>query len=138
MTDTTKPLEWHIFNELVNAVKSAGVKNVYLSNRSKKMDGVSEFVVIDLPMSFDNLYAGNDDFYKRTTGVFYLGEKAKTDNTPNILNQTRFVQSIKDLFPIVDEHIEAVRPRVQFSGDDGSSFHITTITFQLKAKQLTI
>lgn len=130
----TKPLEWHIYNELVEAVREAGVQDIFLENRSKKMDGVSEFVTISLPAPLYNVFVGNEDTMKRTSGVFYLGTKAKSDNTPNIGSQTDLVSRIKGIFPIDKEHIVATKPLVQFIGDDGSSFQITEISFYLKTK----
>lgn len=130
----TKPIEWHMYNELVAALKAAGVKNIYLRNRSKKMDGVSEFVVISLPAPLGNVFAGNDDAMKITTGYLYLGFKAKSDNTPNIGAETLFVQKVKEIFPINDKHIVATKPIVTFSGDDGSSFQMTEIQFNLRTK----
>jgi hypothetical protein len=77
---------------------------------------------------------GNDDFIVRTEGVFYIGMKAKSDNTPNIGKQTALVQKFLDLFPITDDHIVATEPTVLLKGSDKSGFQITTISFNIRTK----
>lgn len=129
-----KPIEWHIYNELVEALKGAGIENVSLENRSKKYDNASEFVIVTIVGSLNNLVVGSDDTCLNTTGCFYAFEKSKSDNTPNINAQTSLVQKIKKIFPISKTHIEAVKPTVRFAGVDNTSYQVTQIFFNLRTK----
>ena len=92
------------------------------------------FAVIDLPTEQYRPVKGNDDFIVRTDGVFYVGVKAKSDNTPNISKQTTLVQKFLDLFPINDDYIVASEPTVLLKGSDKSGFQITTISFSIRTK----
>lgn len=129
-----KPTMYNIFNSLVKAAKATGVANVYLSNRPNVTKEMTEFVVIDLPTEQYRAVKGNDDFIIKTDGVFYIGMKAKSDNTPNIGKQTALVQKFLDLFPIKDDHIVATEPTVLLKGSDKSGFQITTISFNIRTK----
>lgn len=129
-----KPTMYNIFNSLVSAAKTTGIESIYLSNRPKIAKEISEFVVIDLPTEQYRAVKGNDDFIVRTDGVFYIGVKAKSDNTPNILKQSELVQKFMDIFPIEDEFIVASGPRILIRGDDKAGFQITTISFNIRTK----
>lgn len=95
---------------------------------------MSEFVVIDLPTELYRAVKGNDDFIVRTDGVFYIGVKAKSDNTPNISKQTELVHKFVNLFPIEDNFIVASGPSILMRGDDKAGFQITTISFNIRTK----
>lgn len=129
-----KPTMYNIFNSLVTAVKTTGLTNIYLSNRPKVAKEMSEFVVIDLPTELYRAVKGNDDFIVRTDGVFYIGVKAKSDNTPNISKQTELVHKFVNLFPIEDNFIVASGPSILMRGDDKAGFQITTISFNIRTK----
>lgn len=125
---------YNIFQSLVSAVKTTGVANIFLSNRPNINEEMNEFVVIDLPTEQYRAVKGNNDFIVKTDGLFYVGMKAKSDNTPNIDKQTRLVQKLLDLFPIHDKHIVASSPTVLLKGSDKSGFQITTISFSIRTK----
>ena len=125
---------YNIFNSLVSAVKTTGIANIYLSNRPNITKEMTEFAVIDLPTEQVRAVKGNDDFMVRTNGVFHIGVKAKSDNTPNIKKQTELVQKFLDLFPINDAYIAATEPTVILQGSDKSGFQITTISFSIRTK----
>lgn len=129
-----KPTMYNIFNSLVTAAKTTGLTNIYLSNRPKVAKKMSEFVVIDLPTELYRAVKGNDDFIVRTDGVFYIGVKAKSDNTPNISKQTELVHKFVNLFPIEDDFIVASGPSILMRGDDKAGFQITTISFNIRTK----
>lgn len=129
-----KPTMYNIFNSLVTAAKTTDVANIFLSNRPDVTKEMTEFVVIDLPTEQYRSVKGNDDFVVRTDGVFYIGMRAKSDNTPNIGKQTALVQKFLDLFPIKDDHIVATEPTVLLKGSDKSGFQITTISFNIRTK----
>ena len=129
-----KSTMYNIFNTLVTAAKTTGVANIFLSNRPDVTKEMTEFVVIDLPTEQYRAVKGNDDFIVRTEGVFYIGMKAKSDNTPNIGKQTALVQKFLDLFPITDDRIVATEPTVLLKGSDKSGFQLTTITFHIRTK----
>lgn len=118
---------YNIFNSLVSAAKTTGIESIYLSNRPKVAKEISEFVVIDLPTEQYRAVKGNDDFIVRTDGVFYIGVKAKSDNTPNILKQSELVQKFMDIFPIEDDFIVASGPRILIIGDDKAGGKATLI-----------
>ena len=125
---------YNIINSLVSAAKTTGIESIYLPNRPKVAKEISEFVVIDLPTEQYRAVKGNDDFIVRTDGVFYIGVKAKSDNTPNILKQSELVQKFMDIFPIEDDFIVASGPRILIIGDDKAGFQITTISFNIRTK----
>ena len=129
-----KSTMYNIFNSLGTAAKTTGVANIVLSNRPDVTKEMTEFVVIDLPTEQYRAVKGNDDFIVRTEGVFYIGMKAKSDNTPNIGKQTALVQKFLDLFPITDDRIVATEPTVLLKGSDKSGFQLTTITFHIRTK----
>lgn len=128
------PTMFNIFNSLVSVVRTTGVDNIFLSNRPNVAGEMATFAVIDLPTEQYRPVRGNDDFIVRTDGVFYVGVKAKSDNTPNISKQTTLVQKFLDLFPINDDYIVASEPTVLLKGSDKSGFQITTISFSIRTK----
>ena len=129
-----KSTTYNILNSLVSTAKTTGVENIFLLNRPNVTKEMVEFVVIDLPTDQYRAVKGNDDFIVKTDGVFYIGVKAKSDNTPNISKQTTLVQKFLDLFPINDDYIVASEPTVLLKGSDKSGFQITTISFSIRTK----
>ncbi len=126
-----------IYNELIDFVGCYVNENseIFIGNRpDKTTESMQRFVVISLPTEIKNLTAGNDDFAKKTFGVFEVYYKAKTDTTLNFNAQSDLVYQIKKGFPYVTTHIEAVRPTILHDGYDKNGFHVTTITFRLRTK----
>lgn len=125
---------YQILNSIVDALKPLKVK-IYPLNRPNKVDEKMDmFIVVDLPTQIRRTTKGYDDFRYQTTGVIYAFTRAKSDGTPNIDKQTKFVRSISDLFPITDEIVECVNPRVLVRGLDSTNFQVSTITFTLRTK----
>lgn len=129
-----KPITYNILNSLCKAVKTTGIKYLYIINRPDVSHEQTEFVVIDLPSEIKRKTKGEDDFLLETEGIFYLGVKSKVNNTPNIEKQTELAQKLMNLFPIQDDYIVATRPSLLFEGSDKSNFQITTIAFNIRTK----
>lgn len=129
-----KVASYEILRSLYTAVKTTGIEDIYLINRPDISHSLEEFVVVDIPGSITRETKGEDDFLLNATGVFYLGVKSKSNNTPNIQKQTDLIQRLIDLFPIKDNHIVATRPSILFRGSDKSNFQITAIEFNIRTK----
>lgn len=134
MAQSNTTATFQILNSIVTALKPLGVKT-YLLNRPKTVDDkMTQFVVIDLPTQILRTTKGYDDYNYRTTGVIYAFVRAKTDGTPNIDKQTQLVRSIAELFPLKDDIVRCVEPKVLMRGLDKTDFQVTTITFTLRTK----
>lgn len=129
------PTQYNILNSLTLAAMRTSVEHVYINNRPKTSDAkIKSFVVISLPARIDRKVKGNDDFIVATTGVFFIGMRAKQDNTPNVKAQTQLVQQFMDLFPISDDYISATKPTILDRGDDETGFQITSVMFDVRTK----
>lgn len=95
---------------------------------------IDKFIVIELPVSIEDIAAGRKKFVLNTTGVFYLFNKAKSDMTLNLTTTSQLIADVEALFPIVGDYCKATNPKVLMRGADGYGYQVTTITFDLMTK----
>ena len=129
----SRPTVSVIYSELVNAIKGIG-KPVFLS-RPKITDNENrDFVVIELPTELRQTIKGGMGVSEICYGTFSAFVKSKSDSTMNVNAQSALTQDLLDVFPINDAHVSAANPTVLVQGDDGYGYHVTVITFKLRAK----
>ena len=111
-----------IFEDLVGAVKSAvPERNIFLGSRPtlpEATEKLDKYVVIELPVSIEDIAVGNKKFVLQTTGVFYLFTRAKKDRTFRVNELSEFLSSIESLFPISGKYCVAADPVVLLRGSD--------------------
>lgn len=127
-----------IYTDLVNALSGViETKYIFPGGRPKTAEGsttMNKFIVIELPVSIEDIAAGNKKFVLNTTGVFYLFIKSKANGTLNVNSTSDFLSSVESLFPIVGDYCGASSPRVLMNGADDFGFQLVTITFDLQTK----
>lgn len=128
-----KPTLGAIYGELVNAVKGIG-KPVFLGRPKTTAGENREFIVIDLPTELRQTIKGGMGVSESCYGTFTAFVKAKTDGTMNVNAQSALSQAIMDVFPISDKHVSAANPTILAQGEDGLGYHVTVITFRIRAR----
>ena len=129
-----KPLVYHIYDDLVNAVKGIGEKT-FLGRPEPIGSNVDNFIVIDIPTTISGRVKGNLGIMADCYGVFHIFCKSKSDRTLNIGKQSELTQKVLDIFPINGEHISATQPRLLMNGSDDTGFYqVTQISFKLRTK----
>lgn len=127
-----------IYSDLVTALSGViEAKYIFPGGRPKTATDPStmnKFIAIELPVSIEDIAAGNKKFVLSTTGVFYLFIKSKTNGTLNLNATSDFVSSVESLFPIVGDYCGASSPRVLMTGADEYGYQVITITFDLQTK----
>lgn len=138
----SKPLIYHVFDGLTDAVKTSKVANtinnlpcIYIENRPTNIDEkVNSFVVIDLPTTVNRMIKGWRDQMTETDGIFYLFVRCKNDGSSDALSQTKRADALMNLFPISTPYFVATNPRRMYSGHDAYDFQVTTIRFQIRTR----
>lgn len=126
-----KPMIYRIFDDLVKAVSGIG-KKTFLERPKNLQQELTDFVVVTIPTDIRQRVKGGLDFRSGAYGLFTVFCKAKTDGTVNIESQSKLVQKVLDIFPIVGETIEASNPDIFMQGNDGYGYQVTQISFKLR------
>lgn len=128
-----------MYDDLVNAM--VGVverKFIFVGGRpdikEAELDTMKKYIVVELPVSIEDIAVGNNKFHLTTTGIFYLISKAKKNRTYNINELSDFVEKVTDKFPVKGEYIAAVNPNVLTTGMDEFGYQIATVTFDIHTK----
>lgn len=128
-----------MYDDLVNAM--VGVverKFIFVGGRpdikEAQLETMKKYIVIELPISIEDIAVGNNKFHLTTTGVIYLISKAKKNRTYNINELSDFVEEVTDKFPVKGEYIAAVNPSVLTTGMDEFGYQIATVTFDIHTK----
>lgn len=129
-----KTLVYHIYNDLVSAVK--GIANKTFLGRPEPIGSdVDSFIVIDIPTSITGRIKGKIGVMADCYGTFSVFCKAKSDRTLNIGKQSELTQNVLDVFPINGEHITATEPKLLMQGAEDTGFYqVTQITFKIRTK----
>ena len=127
-----------IYDDLVNALEGIVERKLIFAQRpdikEAEQDMMTKFIVVDLPVSIEDMVVGKNKFHLTTTGVFYLISKAKKNRTFNITSLSDFTEEVTDKFPISGEYIAATNPVVLSRGVDEYGYQIVTITFDIHNK----
>lgn len=127
-----------IYTDLVTALSGViEAKYIFPGGRPKTATDPStmnKFIAIELPVSIEDIAAGNKRFVLSTTGVLYLFYKSKTNGSLNVNATSDFIDSVERLFPIVGEYCGASSPRILMNGADEYGYQLVTITFDLQTK----
>ena len=128
-----------MYDDLVNAMDGI-VERKYIfpggrpDIKEADIETMKKYIVIELPVSIEDIAVGNHKFHLTTTGVFYLISKAKKNRTYNINALSDFVEEVTDKFPISGSYIAAVNPTVLTTGMDEFGYQIVTVTFDIHTK----
>lgn len=129
---------YNIYADLVNAMKNVvEEKRIFLKDRPSFKEGsvpMSNFIVIDLPVSVRDYVIGNNKTHLHTTGVVYAFTQARSNNTLDLNAAGTLADSICGLFPISGDYAVATNPVVTLQGSDGHGFQVTMIAFDLRGK----
>lgn len=98
------------------------------------LDTMPKYIIIELPVSIEDMVVGKNKFHLTTTGVFYLLSKAKKNRTFNVNALSDFTEEVTDKFPISGKYIAATNPAVLMRGMDEYGYQIVTVTFDLHNK----
>ena len=128
-----------MYNDLVNAMDGI-VERKYIfpggrpDIKEADLETMTKYIIIELPVSIDDMAAGNHKFHLTTTGVLYLLSKAKKNRTFNVNALSDFTEEVTDRFPICGEYIAATNPTVLMSGTDEYGYQLVTVTFDIHNK----
>lgn len=113
-------------------------ERTFLQDRPKSViESLNDYMVVRAVSSFNNMEVdekGSYGYYNTTVQIeIYVKDRisASNPNQINILSIDDKVTQVLSLFPIKDEHIHAMRPRVTLSISDGNGFHCTIIQARL-------
>lgn len=127
-----------IYDDLVTACKTVvESKYIFTGGRPNNImtdSDVAKFIVIDLPVSIEDIAFGNKKFVLDTTGVIYLFVKSKKDSTLNINATSDFIEEVFNLFPVRGAVCGAANPKVLTRGADEYGYQVVTVTFDLQTK----
>lgn len=128
-----------MYNDLVNALDGiVERKYIFLGGRpdikEADLESMKKYIVIELPVSIEDMAAGNNKFHLITTGVFYLISEAKKNRTFNVNALSDFTEEVTDKFPIKGEYIAATNPTVNMRGLDEYGYQIVIVTFDVHNK----
>lgn len=128
-----------MYNDLVNALDGiVERKYIFLGGRpdikEADLESMKKYIVIELPVSIEDMAAGNHKFHLITTGVFYLISEAKKNRTFNVNSLSDFTEEVTDKFPIKGEYIAATNPTVIMRGLDEFGYQIVTVSFDVHNK----
>jgi len=128
-----------MYNDLVNALDGiVERKYIFLGGRpdikEADLESMKKYIVIELPVSIEDMDAGNNKFHLITTGVFYLISEAKKNRTFNVNALSDFTEEVTDKFPIKGEYIAATNPTVNMRGLDEYGYQIVIVTFDVHNK----
>ena len=128
-----------MYDDLVNALDGIVERNYIFPGgrpdiKEPDLETMKKYIVIELPVSIQDMAAGYHKFHLTTTGVFYLISDAKKNRTFNVNSLSDFTEEVTDKFPIRGEYIAATNPSVLMSGMDEYGYQIVTITFDVHNK----
>ena len=128
-----------MYTDLVNALDGVVEKKcIFIGGRpdikEAEEDPMKKFVVIELPVTIEDMAAGNHKFHLTTNGVFYLISEAKKNRTYNVNALSDFTEEVTSKFPIRGEYIVASNPTVLMSGMDEYGYQIVTVSFDVHNK----
>ena len=128
-----------MYDDLVSALDGiVERKYIFIGGRpdikEAELETMTKYIIIELPVSIDDMAAGNHKFHLMTTGVLYLLSKAKKNRTFNVNALSDFTEEVTDRFPICGEYIAATNPTVLMSGTDEYGYQLVTVTFDIHNK----
>lgn len=125
-----------MYDDLINAIDGI-VERKYIfpggrpDIKEADLEKMKKYIVVELPVSINDMVVGNNKFHLTTTGVFYLISQAKKNKTFNVNSLSDFTEEVTDLFPIRGEYIAATNPTVLSRGLDEFGYQIVTVTFDI-------
>ena len=128
-----------MYDDLVSALDGiVERKYIFIGGRpdikEAELETMTKYIIIELPVSIEDMAAGNHKFHLTTTGVLYLLSKAKKNRTFNVNALSDFTEEVTDRFPICGEYIAATNPTVLMSGTDEYGYQLVTVTFDIHNK----
>lgn len=107
------------------------MKRPTVSDGSKPMD---KFVVVSLPINFEDYVIGDKKTLLESAGIIYLFTLGRKNGSLDLNKTGEFADDVMSLFPLKGKYIVCTKPVLQLKGEDDNGYQVVTITFDLRCR----
>lgn len=121
-----------VLKSLANPLMDIDVDKIMIQDRIKSVpDKMDSFIVVSLPVTiYPKTYGEGFDLYNTFCRIEIFVRKRGGAVALKKINELS--NEVQKKFPISDENILAMKPRIVFDGDDNEGFSVITIQATLQ------